>query len=64
MEEKKKRLIELLHKMDVPNTRIETWDINWLGRNLFIRNGKHPNFQEAAVLLEGFCKPLGFLVFK
>lgn len=39
------RLEELLTTMDVPESR--TADIDWLSRNLGIRNRMHPNFAEA-----------------
>ena len=44
------RIQELLKDMDVPDARRK--DFRWLLRNLFVRNSKHPNFEEACGLLK------------
>jgi hypothetical protein len=45
----RKNLIEILDKMDVPKLRKELTPANlqWLKRNLGIRNSAHPSFPSA-----------------
>ena len=48
------RLTELITPMDLPDCNRDLSNLRnilWLGRNMFIRNGDHPNFQEASKLL-------------
>jgi hypothetical protein len=48
------KLVELLTNMDVPSMRREFghWNLLWLQRNLFIRNGRHRDFAEADRLVK------------
>jgi len=48
-------LRDLLESMDIPEFRrnIENRaNLEWLGRNLFIKNSNHPNFPEVIRILE------------
>lgn len=50
----KLRLREILENMDVPFLRkvvVEVNDLKWLNRNLSIRNNRHPQFEEAMVII-------------
>ena len=44
-----KRLVEILATMDVPASRKELTpsNVRWLLRNLRVRNGQHPDINEA-----------------
>jgi len=44
------KLLELLEDMDVPKRRVT--DLNWLNRNLSVRNSGHPDFKEAMELIK------------
>ncbi|WP_298842119.1 hypothetical protein [uncultured Salinicola sp.] len=49
------RLRTLLTNMDVPNEKAkiaDERDIQWLGRNLGLRNSDHPDIEEARGILE------------
>lgn len=50
MNENQKQLAKLLETMDVPAGRKQ--DIPWLARNLAVRNGNHPQFQQAIGLIK------------
>jgi hypothetical protein len=43
------RLLEILDSMDVPELRKR--DMQWLQRNLGVRNRAHPDFEEAMRLI-------------
>ena len=43
------RLQEILSTMDIPELRKN--DMRWLLRNMSVRNSKHPDFQEALMLI-------------
>jgi len=43
------KLARILATMDVPSLRID--DINWLSRNLAVRNASHPDFKTANKLI-------------
>jgi hypothetical protein len=43
------RLNEILSTMDIPENRLSDWA--WLLRNLWVRNGSHPDFSEAQKLV-------------
>jgi hypothetical protein len=49
----KDKLIELLNKMDIPEKRkdINLGNLSWLRRNIFIRNGNHPDIDTARRLI-------------
>ncbi|HMW90796.1 MAG TPA: hypothetical protein PLC15_02370 [Candidatus Obscuribacter sp.] len=55
--EERNRLVELLARMDIPDGRRspaavqEAQHLRWLTRNMFIRNGQHPDFNEAEQIL-------------
>lgn len=57
LEEKGNELKSILDTMDVPETR--KLDTKWLSRNLFIRNSKHPKFNEAMDLITWFLNLRG-----
>lgn len=44
------RILELLKDMDVPELR--RGDFQWLLRNLYIRNSKHPHYNEVMTLIK------------
>ncbi len=44
------RLKEILDTMDIPELR--KTDIRWLNRNVWIRNSKHPDIEEALILIQ------------
>ena len=49
------RLHQVMATMDVPEqkaTATESHDIQWLGRNLGLRNADHPDIEEARQILE------------
>lgn len=46
-------LTKILETMDVPHNRKQ--DVNWLWRNLGVRNGFKPGFQRAKELLKKEC---------
>lgn len=53
------KLINLLNDMDVPELRKDfsnVANIRWLIRNLWIRNGDHPDIDEALILLTKIAK--------
>lgn len=53
-EEKETLLRQLLSTMDLPSGRIENFDkanLHWLQRNIFIRNGKNPNLDQATNMI-------------
>jgi len=47
--DKSQKLTQLLDNMDVPEGRKN--DLNWLARNLAIRNSEHPDFTKAKNLV-------------
>lgn len=55
--EERNRLVEILARMDIPDGRRspeavqEAQHLRWLTRNMFIRNGQHPDFKEAEQIL-------------
>jgi hypothetical protein len=55
IEYNKKRLMEILDDMDIPEFRKSNVnggpDLLWLSRNMFIRNSEHKNFLEAIELI-------------
>ena len=48
------RLGDLLKDMDIPIHRAQ--DHRWLLRNMFIRNGRHPHFEESLIILKQLVK--------
>lgn len=45
-----KEIENIVKEMDIPSGRIS--DLNWLSRNLGIRNASHPRFDEAMQLIK------------
>lgn len=54
----KERLEEILTTMDIPENRreINFGNLSWMIRNLAIRNGNHPDFEEARDLVRKLFK--------
>ena len=61
MEEQLQELKQLLTDMDISVNRIAlldidnidlNWNLRWLNRNVAIRNGNHPNINEALTLIK------------
>jgi hypothetical protein len=49
--EGRKRLLEILATMEIPQMRLERRDWKWMMRNIGVRNSQHPNFKETVKLL-------------
>ena len=49
--ENRKRLLEILETMELPEMRLERRDWKWMMRNIAINNREHPDLQEAVQLL-------------
>lgn len=47
------RLLEILRSMDIPQFRrvVDPDGLKWLGRNIGIANGNHPDLEEALDLM-------------
>lgn len=56
----KERLKEILTTMDIPENRreINFGNLSWMIRNLAIRNGNHPDFEEARDLVRKLFKEM------
>lgn len=58
----KERLVEILKTMDIPEYRLTSFngdiDLQWLNRNLFIRNDEHQDIKEAYDLIREGIKEL------
>lgn len=56
----KERLEEILTTMDIPENRreINFGNLSWMIRNLAIRNGNHPDFEEAHDLVRKLFKEM------
>lgn len=56
----KERLEQILATMDIPENRreINFGNLSWMTRNLAIRNGKHPDFEEARDLVRKLFKEM------
>lgn len=53
----KETLDSILDTMDVPKGRRN--DLQWLLRNLAIRNGQHPRYAEAVLLIKKLLRSRG-----
>ncbi len=54
MEDHKPEILRLIKDMDVPAIRRDLdkpWNVDWLSRNLVVRNHGHENFREAIELI-------------
>ena len=49
--EGRRRLLEILATMELPQMRLERRDWKWIMRNISINNGNHPDLKEAVKLL-------------
>jgi hypothetical protein len=49
--EGRKRLLEILATMEIPEMRMERRDWKWMMRNISVSNGEHPDLKEAVQLL-------------
>ena len=49
--EGRRRLLEILSTMEIPEMRMERRDWKWMMRNISVRNGEHPDLKEAVKLL-------------
>ena len=49
--ENRKRLLEILETMELPEMRLERRDWKWMMRNIAVNNREHPDLQEAVQLL-------------
>lgn len=56
----KERLEEILTTMDIPENRreINFGNLSWMIRNLAIRNGNYPDFEEAHDLVRKLFKEM------
>ena len=55
-------LSELIRDMDIPDVRRDLSsrrNLEWLGRNMFVRNKEHPNFESANNLLRTILRSGG-----
>jgi hypothetical protein len=49
--ENRKRLLEILATMELPETRLQRRDWRWMMRNISVNNQEHPDLKEAVQLL-------------
>ena len=49
--ENRKRLLEILETMEIPQMRLDRRDWKWMMPNIAVQNGDHPNLTEAVRLL-------------
>jgi hypothetical protein len=49
--EGRRRLLEILATMEIPQMRLDRRDWRWMMRNIAVNNGEHPNLKEAVKLL-------------
>ena len=49
--EGRRRLLEILATMEIPEMRLTRRDWKWMMRNISVRNHKHPELKEAVKLL-------------
>jgi hypothetical protein len=49
--ENRKRLLEILATMELPELRLERRDWKWMMRNIAVNNREHPDLKEAVQLL-------------
>ncbi len=49
--EGRRRLLEILATMEIPQLRLDRRDWKWMMRNIAISNGSHPDLKEAVKLL-------------
>jgi len=49
--EGRRRLLEILATMEIPQMRLDRRDWKWMMRNIAINNGNHPDLKEVVKLL-------------
>ena len=49
--ENRKRLLEILATMEIPEMRLSRRDWKWMMRNISVNNSEHPDLKEAVQLL-------------
>ena len=49
--ENRKRLLEILETMEIPQMRLDRRDWKWMMRNISASNSDHPDLKEAVQLL-------------
>ena len=49
--EGRKRLLEILATMEIPQMRLDRRDWKWMMRNIAVNNRNHPDLREAVKLL-------------
>jgi hypothetical protein len=49
--EGRRRLLEILATMELPQMRLDRRDWKWMMRNIGVNNREHPEFKEAVKLL-------------
>ena len=49
--EGRRRLLEILATMELPQMRLDRRDRKWMMRNIGVNNREHPEFKEAVKLL-------------
>ena len=49
--EGRRRLLDILATMEIPQMRLDRRDWKWMMRNISINNGDHPDMREAVKLL-------------
>tara|TARA_R110000796_G_scaffold194971_1_gene311364 strand:+ start:492 stop:692 length:201 start_codon:yes stop_codon:yes gene_type:complete len=54
--EGRRRLLEILATMDIPEMRLTRRDWRWMMRNISVNNQEHPELKEAVQLLREAIK--------
>lgn len=49
--ENRRRLLEILATMEIPEMRLSRRDWKWMMRNISVNNSEHPDLKEAVQLL-------------
>lgn len=49
--ENRKRLLDILATMEIPQMRLDRRDWKWMIRNISVQNKEHPDLKEAVQLL-------------
>ena len=54
--EGRRRLLEILETMEIPDMRMARRDWKWMMRNILVKNSEHPDLKEAVQLLKEAIK--------
>jgi hypothetical protein len=54
--EGRRRLLEILETMEIPEMRMSRRDWKWMMRNINVSNSEHPDLKEAVQLLKEAIK--------